>query len=330
MRRVKDDGDGGAVAVLFALMLIVLVGFVGAGVDVTSAYAKTQEVQNAADAGALAAAQQCASKAGCTDNAALAQELAVSNIRNGIDVSTVVTYPTANTVRVVAETDHQNYFLGLFGHNVFRVGEAATARWTSAPKAGPATLPVTISECNFMNASGAAPNLDVKMTVYLPKMNNGESTKAPGPCPSGTAPPGGFGWLDATGDCESAVVTVGSTYTTGSDPGFSSMKCLEDLLPGMVAKQEVVLIPIYADRTGSGQHATYTIERFAAYKLTGYHVQTFSGGDKKAGEACASAPPGGDYTKTCIVGRFISWAELGEDYETGAPKTEVAVVTLDD
>lgn len=58
MRRVR--GDGGAVAVLVALLSVVLFGFGALVIDVGALYSERRQLQNGSDAGALAVAQSCA------------------------------------------------------------------------------------------------------------------------------------------------------------------------------------------------------------------------------------------------------------------------------
>ncbi|MGD8200774.1 TadE/TadG family type IV pilus assembly protein [Ornithinimicrobium sp. W1679] len=321
---MTTDNERGAVAIMFGLLLVMLLGFIGMGVDVASAYAKSQEVQNGADAGALAVAAQCATT-GCAGDDALADEMAESNIRQGIDVTTDVSYPEANQVTVVAETDHANYFLGLFGQQTFRVGEQATAEWSS-PQSGPSMLPLVISACDFFQLSGldpaGEPALGTPVSVYLPKP--GYDPTAEGEVCTWTEeyPPGGFGWLDADDSCQ-AEVEVGGTVP--GDPGLADAACVEAVLEENLNK--VILIPIFSDQVGNGSGAMYTIERFAALELLGYEIQT---GNVDGGSPCHVSPPNNNYSKTCIYGKFQEWVELGGEYTGGAPETEVTIVTLID
>ena len=55
MRRSRDDS--GAILVLFALMLVVMLGFSALVIDLGMARSKKRQIQNTADSSALAAAQ---------------------------------------------------------------------------------------------------------------------------------------------------------------------------------------------------------------------------------------------------------------------------------
>mgnify|MGYP000270931496 CR=1 FL=1 len=68
MRRLsqRSDRERGAVGVLVAVMMLVLIGAGAMAVDVGQIYAERAQLQNVADAGAMAAAQRCHKAGGCT------------------------------------------------------------------------------------------------------------------------------------------------------------------------------------------------------------------------------------------------------------------------
>jgi hypothetical protein len=68
-RRLTDRDDRGAVIVWVSIMMAVLLGFGALVIDVGALYAERRQLQNGADAAALAVAQDCAEK----DNAECAQ-----------------------------------------------------------------------------------------------------------------------------------------------------------------------------------------------------------------------------------------------------------------
>lgn len=79
-RRAPRSDERGAVAVMFALLLVVIVGIGGLVVDIGFASQKQRQVQNAADAAALAAAQSLPS---LTGSASTAQSYASDNLPGG-------------------------------------------------------------------------------------------------------------------------------------------------------------------------------------------------------------------------------------------------------
>lgn len=73
--------QGGAVAVIFGLTVVVLVGFIGLAIDLGRFFAIKAELQNAMDACALSAASQL--KPGASDPNALARAIAYGNVFSG-------------------------------------------------------------------------------------------------------------------------------------------------------------------------------------------------------------------------------------------------------
>jgi Flp pilus assembly protein TadG len=58
LQRLKDER--GAIGVVVALLMIPLMGFAAIAIDVSAMYAERPQLQNGADAAALAIAQDCA------------------------------------------------------------------------------------------------------------------------------------------------------------------------------------------------------------------------------------------------------------------------------
>lgn len=314
--RLREQGERGASAIIVALTLLVLVGFTGFGVDVTSAYAKSQEIQNAADAAALGTAQHCAqSDVTCTDGseAGRATGLARENVR--LQTATVTaqdSYPEANRVTVDVTGQHQNYFAGVLGFDSFTVNREASAEWLTITS-GPATLPLTVSACSFFNLAGE-PAIDQVVYLWLSK---GNDTFEENTCGEGY-PPGGFGWLPADADCQTEVETPG--YIVVSDPGANRPSCVNLAL---LELGKVFLIPIFDDfeTVGTGNNGRYTLLRFAAVRLEAYRFQ--EGGPNienppSPPQACPSSTrpsPSSDYRNSCLRVRFVEWVELGDEYE---------------
>jgi hypothetical protein len=80
----RPAGDDGAVAVLVALLVsTVLLGMGALVLDVGSLYAERRQLQNGADAGALAVAQDCAAPTGCGTASTTAGKYANTNSNDG-------------------------------------------------------------------------------------------------------------------------------------------------------------------------------------------------------------------------------------------------------
>src|SRR6476469_520832 len=105
-REVKHDKQRGASGVLVAVMMLVLIGAGALAVDTGQIYAERAQLQNAADAGAMAAAQQCHKAGGCTVGQAMAwaAELSGPNSNDGATTVDSVDLSVPNQVKVVTST----------------------------------------------------------------------------------------------------------------------------------------------------------------------------------------------------------------------------------
>ena len=312
-----SDRERGATAVLVALLLTVMVGFTGLAVDGSATMAKRQELQNGADAAALAAAQECGEH-GCGAIDAVAGPYGVANVRQ--ETSSVSTDldpdESAREVTATVTGTKTHWFLPVLGVDSTELTATATATW-GAPQQGPAMLPIAVSQCNFENAAG--PVLGVQISVYMPK--NGSQANG-GVCNWGSEyPPGSFGWLDNSVDCQVDIVVgdyVDTKTGTSAVPGcdFSSLL------------GETVLIPIFDDDIGTGASGQVRVAKFAALELLGIKP---SNGGASLGQACGPKPsPTADYHNTCLTGVFKQYVASPDDYVVNDDETEVTVVTLID
>ena len=87
MRRVTDDS--GAVAVIVAIVLVALLGVAAIVVDVGSLYAERRQLQNAADAAALAVAIDCARTSCAGSSSAMTTAAAQANANSNDNATTV-------------------------------------------------------------------------------------------------------------------------------------------------------------------------------------------------------------------------------------------------
>lgn len=60
LKRADPDNERGAVAVIVALLMVVLLGFTAMVIDVAAMYWEKAQLRNGVDAAALGIAQQCA------------------------------------------------------------------------------------------------------------------------------------------------------------------------------------------------------------------------------------------------------------------------------
>jgi len=309
MQRVTDER--GAISVVAALLMVVLLAFAAITVDVAALWATRQQLQTGADAGALAIAQACA-RGDCGAPDQTAQDFAVSNVDDGAATGTVTSL-TSSQVRVETSADREHWFAPVLGADETTLTARAAVAWGS-PTGGTAVLPLTFSWCEWSGQTGGAmPSGTTVRTIEFPKTSD-----LPDPCtgPSGLPVPGGFGWLTADdGTCEA---TSAISQLMASDPGNSvPSSCSPDDLVEL--RDRTVLLPIYDVAAGTGSNATYQIYGYAAFTIKGY----FFGSQYVWNKPCQG-------NERCISGYFTRYVELSEsfDYGPSAPQLGAAVVSL--
>ena len=102
------EKERGAIAVLVALLMVVLLGFAAIAVDQGMLYAQKAQMQNGADAAALAIAQDCAKRgtALCVPAApGTALQLAKANTNSGMADAPAPSFPSPGTVVVTTAAE---------------------------------------------------------------------------------------------------------------------------------------------------------------------------------------------------------------------------------
>ena len=175
MRRLKQsrEKERGAAGVLVALMMLVLIGAGAMAVDVGQIYAERAQLQNAADAGALSAAQQCHKAGTCSVSQATtwAQALAGPNSNDGASDVASVDLSVPKQVTVVTTTRNgTNAFLTKMFANALNappvtVGAHATASFF--PPGSGSGFPLALSN-NCFNLTAASPTGQVQKISYKP------------------------------------------------------------------------------------------------------------------------------------------------------------------
>lgn len=298
--RLVNANDRGATGILVAILIGggVLVGMGAMVVDVGQLYQYRAELQNGADAGALAVAKSCA-QGTCTPT--IAATFANSNSSTGkagvpkvcgtsglgacpistgklsdcpvppadgsnyVDVHTQSQTKTGSTLvpPILART--------LLGHGNYTgsaVLACASATWGAPATATSSTL--TVDNCEFDAATNSG-------TLFAP---------AP-PYPQNPTPAksfdqvmklstddsdgcGTFNWItDTNGNC---TTDVNGDYNAITASGGVPSECVP-ILSGSQSGKTVILVPVYGNSSscGHGGSASYVLEGFAAFVVTGYH-----------------------------------------------------------
>lgn len=329
MRRLKRGREErGASAVMFALAIIPLLACAALAGDTGLLYWEKAQLQNGADAGALAVAYDCAKHPDvCAGRAAdVATSIAGENANDGSSaaaIPAITVNASSGSVTVDASSPEGDgvehpFASALLPQEATILQARATAEW-GTPVRG-TTLALTIAECEFDDLPPQeADEPNPTRTWFL--INNGGSGE---PCANGS--PGGFGWLDGSG-C-SATISIDSTVggEVGVQPNVNKNGCSSNVIEQKLC--ETVLVPLYSSSGGSGSNATFTISRFAALKLTGVKTSGAHSDRYCGGVPLAPPPPNAGNSKG-IQGYFVKYVELGEDFELGeGPDGGLIIVRL--
>ena len=309
--RRRLEGERGASAVVLALLLVPMLGFAAIAVDIGALYAERARLQVAADAAAIAVAQDC-SRGNCGDMLATAQTLIRLNDPTGTAGQPVLSSdPLSVTVTGGAPKEH--WFAPVIGHDSTQVSATATVGW-GAPSQGTAVLPLTFSYCAFeKQTKGAIPSDEISQLIKLTKTDDAPECHPK----SGNQIPGGFGFVQTgSAGCGTASVIDG---VLKSDNGESpSAGCDPEDFASYLGT--TVLLPIFDEAGGNGVHGWYRVYGYAAFRLTGY---SFTGRYKSDPQPCKGE-------ERCITGYFTRFVELSDawNYSPTAPQTGANILRL--
>ncbi len=215
--------DVGATSVVVVLLMTALLVCAALVVDVGAMQARKAQLQDAADAAALALAQDCfehsgTSPLGCASAVvaaapATAATIAVANLNDGQAEVVSVEFPTADTVQVTLASTQEAFFGGFAGAGDSDLRAAATARWEQPVVA----LPLAMAACNFP-AAGQQTVLQVSLAV-----SNVVGSLLGGSC-------GILSAENVLADLSGTVGIVSGGWITSSDPilGATAGSCAYD------------------------------------------------------------------------------------------------------
>ncbi len=310
--RGRQTDDAGAVATLVAILLVsgVIMGMLAFSVDLGQMFSERRELQNGADAGALAVAQDCAAGKPCDSGisaSSTAGRYANSNAKDNFSQVTNVCGSGSSSLLPCAAVSgsvydcpappasptkyvqvHTNTLLSngstllppvfsrlLPGNSSYqgkRVTACAQVAW-GPPKSLATTLPVTISLCEWNNYTGVGTNF--------------------APPPPYTSYPSSYEhalYLHNTSGATNCPAGPSGADLPGGFGWLNSNNCVANVdnnswvadNTGVSINQDcksviaglvgkIIYIPIY-DNTNNltGSNGQYHIDQFAAFYLTGY------------------------------------------------------------
>jgi Flp pilus assembly protein TadG len=313
MMRMLGRDERGAIGVLIAVFIGggVLLGMGALAIDVGRLYQNRAELQNGADAAALAVAKSCASGTCVTGLAGPIANANASNLTAGqaavdlvcgtgslgagcvspllacpanpaagtnyVDVRTSTGTPSGLLPPIFART-----LLGNGSYSGTNVKACAQAEW--GPPATASTVAFTISACEWDKATNQGvtfappppyPPLPASSFDRVLKIHTTKSNTGCPTEPAGADAPGNFGWTDDSGTCS---VTI-SNNSYGGNTGTSASQACKTALQNDQANKTLIFVPVYTKVTGTGTNAVFTLKGFAAFVITGYHLPGFSVSD---------------------------------------------------
>ena len=340
--------ERGATAAFVAVTMTALIAMAAFAVDAGALYSERRELQNGADAGALAIAEDCAddllpcsvgsaqvtgdayADANASDNAALIHDIALD--KTGKTVTVTVRSEDEAGATVMAP-----FFAQIIGFGGTEVQAAATAEW-GYPWGYPAP-PLIISDCEFN------PGADGEEFIFY--FHDGGSEEPCHDSGSGFDLPGGFGWLDESAAYDCGIYLEQDGEYSG-DPGASpSNGCSPTTLKNVLMPnwdsdggQDPTVLPYFkrceegpvecADGgiEGLGTNIWYTVAGYGGFYVYGYN---FGGPYKESMSASmeggpleGSLPCTGD--QRCIAG-YYSAATI-YDGDLGGTDRGVTLVKL--
>lgn len=346
-RRSDAGRDDGAVLVMVGLMMTILLGVGALVIDLGALYVEKRELQNGADAAALAIAQECAG-GDCGSFDDIAEDYVDLNARDRAStVSEICGSPAplaacltprpesaagaTGWVKVSDVTENESggnqvqFVLAPIMNSITgaTMRASAIAAWGSPGNAS--TIPLIISQCEYEYFGGSIPDDDgpldlpnLPATIYL--HTSVEATPCPG-SPAGGDAPGGFGWLSVVTDC-TTLISAGRwvDVSTGAPPPNSCN-------PSDWQDKTLVIAIFDETNNDTGGNLEYHIKGFAAFHITGYAFSddfwSLDPDLKKAKDLCPAAPGG---SGVCVTGFFTQYSTQANGF--GGPNLGVVAIKM--
>jgi hypothetical protein len=292
--------------------MVALIGMGAVAVDIGRVAAEKAQLQNGADASALAIANYCVKNAGSCQSTgpSLASQYTTANSNDSTAVVQSVTFPTSNLVTVATSTPASGLSLSFaraLNITSTQVQASATASW-GGPGSGAAVLPLTFAPCQF------------DLTGTEQAILTQGSTTCVSDNPSGQVISGGFSIVTSDPGVCSATVQPDDPSTPGvidpyldSNTGASLSGNCKSVFATYL--NTVVLFPVW-DHTNalSGTNVRYYIKGFAAFYLDGYR---FPGLSPKEGGSTNLIVDSSGKQANGIQGHFVQYVADPTKYGGG-------------
>jgi hypothetical protein len=336
------SSEDGAVATMVVISLVVLLGAGALVLDLGNLYWERRQLQNGADAAALATAQEIVLTGSSAGALTVARNFADQNNSRGAYVAAPDLEITTTLVRVTARTGSidqpgqlPSFLAGILGVNEYATRATAAVRLDQKISGG-RTIPITICVANYnlwtnnsttFPSNGGVPHVISFATA--PGQQDAENADCGNPgSATGETYPGGFGFLDRNDDCM-AVSTAYGIFDgeQGNNLVNPSSSCspqdVINFLRDIIDNQREVLIPIFRDYQGQGASGQFEVIGYGGFKLMGFRFRSSGGGI--VGEYPSSPPIGSNWntvcpgSRSCLVGYYTRFVGLDGEFETGGP-----------
>jgi hypothetical protein len=318
----------------------VLLGLGALVIDVGQLYQERAQLQNGADAAAIAVAKSCVVST-CTASGALSTAVtyAGENAKDGVagvsqvcgsgvlgtcpaSIDPLTDCPSAPAgglgyVDVYTSTQTSGgdtviapvfakELLGNGNYTGTTVQACAQAAWGGPTSAN--TVAFAISACSWdswtsqgTNFAPAPPTVPASSYDHQVNLSNLNNGANCSGEPSGSDGAGAFGWaVDQTGTC--GIFTDSATFP--ADTGASAGSTCHTALIAAQASRKPIFLPVYTTDTGTGSNTVLTLKGFAAFVVTGYSLPSFSASDwlKSSNNNCSYKCIDGYFTKALVPG----------------------------
>lgn len=325
--RWLDDEHGG-VAVTVAILLVVMLGIGALVLDVGNLYWERRQLQNGADAAALALVQACMEEGRPCDSVgttadSTARTYTDANAADGFADADVDFDPAACRAEVVATTldvDGGTLVLPFLAQTLVEGYEGTTvsARAVAVCEGiGQGSgLPLIFDDENWddfdkvQKPDGADPDW---WQHWEPDVDDGPTENVFFQQGTGFGA-GAFGWLNLD-DGEPCQATIYDIDQLDTNTGNSFSCEFHNAAPqnaqafrNYVLANNPHLVPMYGSYTGTGNNLTYTVTGFAVMYITGWH---FSGNHYQYNAPCSG-------NERCISGHFLENITLADHPGGGA------------
>jgi hypothetical protein len=116
------------------------------------------------------------------------------------------------------------------------------------------------------------------------------------------------------------MVDIAVNAPMRSDTGSNLPSICENVLNA--AKDTTVLVPVYGDKSGSGNGGWYKITGWAAFTLLGWNFPSSNyNKDAYPGATCSNPCRG-------LIGKFVNYVSLDDRFTPGGPNLGAPLVTL--